>query len=572
MLNKKIKGSLICGNDIYNPKTLQQRVDFIRNIMNDCIEESKNLVLAIALPREKDLIATIFACLESHIPYLLLDLSLPKARLQYMIDNANITTVITSSATTLDIDVVQKICIDEIDADKCTMKQTSSKFVHDMAYILYTSGSTGKPKAVEVTRVGLLNLINSVPKIIDFHLANNIVSFTSCSFDIFFVETILALWEGVNVVLADDYACKNAKSMLRLLKDNKADMYQSTPSRLKMLIAVDKDLKCLKQLSVIILGGEKFPNSLLKLLQEKTDAKIYNGYGPTETTIYSTISDLTNSSYTDIGVALGNTKIHLMDQNLHTVPEGEIGEICIGGDGLALGYLNNKEQTEKAFKQYQGIRIYCTGDLGQYDKNGKLLYCGRKDSQVKILGHRIELDEIDAVVENIADILLSVTCYDENNDLLISFYKSKNNVQEIEIKKYLERFLPDYMIPSKYIKTEKFIYTSSGKINKKEQLQDYYTNNVVKRDHSNDSDDTIENGVLTLVDEIIKCKDTSINKSTELGSLGINSLMYASLIVKLEEKFNMEFGIDKFLLDSFNSVGNIVEYIKSEKNRLVGVK
>lgn len=569
MVNKKIKGFLICGNDVYTPGALQQRVDFIKKIMNKWIEESENLVVAIAFPREKDLIATILACLESNIPYLLLDLSLPKARLQYMIDNANIKTAITSSATTLDIEIMQKICMDEMDTNENTMIRTSSKFVHDVAYILYTSGSTGKPKAVQVTRIGLLNVINSVPKIIDFQSANTVVSFTSCSFDIFFVETILALWEGVNVVIADDYACKNPKSMLRLLKDYKADMYQSTPARLQMLIAVDKDLESLKQLSVIILGGEKFPNSLRKLLQEKTNAKIYNGYGPTETTIYSTISDLTNSPYTDIGVALGNTEIYLMDQNLQIVPRGEIGEICISGDGLALGYLNNREQTDKAFKQYQKIRIYCTGDLGQYDKNGKLLYCGRKDSQVKILGHRIELDEIDAVIENIAAILQSVTCYDEKSNLLISFYKSNSDIPEDEIRSNLERFLPDYMIPSKYIRTDQFLYTSSGKISKKEQLKTYYAKNIIKAKGNDNSDDFILNGVLKVIDQIIKCKDTSVSKGTELKSLGINSLMYASFIVKLEEAFHMEFGIDYFLIDSFRNVGDIVEYVKLNKDRLV---
>ncbi len=569
MVNKKIKGFLICGNDVYTPGALQQRVDFIKKIMNEWIEESENLVVAIAFPREKDLIATILACLESNIPYLLLDLSLPKARLQYMIDNANIKTAITSSATTLDIEIMQKICMDEMDTNENTMIRTSSKFVHDVAYILYTSGSTGKPKAVQVTRIGLLNVINSVPKIIDFQSANTVVSFTSCSFDIFFVETILALWEGVNVVIADDYACKNPKSMLRLLKDYKADMYQSTPARLQMLIAVDKDLESLKQLSVIILGGEKFPNSLRKLLQKKTNAKIYNGYGPTETTIYSTISDLTNSPYTDIGVALGNTEIYLMDQNLQIVPRGEIGEICISGDGLALGYLNNREQTDKAFKQYQKIRIYCTGDLGQYDKNGKLLYCGRKDSQVKILGHRIELDEIDAVIENIAAILQSVTCYDEKSNLLISFYKSNSDIPEDEIRSNLERFLPDYMIPSKYIRTDQFLYTSSGKISKKEQLKTYYAKNIIKAKGNDNSDDFILNGVLKVIDQIIKCKDTSVSKGTELKSLGINSLMYASFIVKLEEAFHMEFGIDYFLIDSFRNIGDIVEYVKLNKDRLV---
>ncbi len=569
MVNKKIKGFLICGNDVYTPGALQQRVDFIKKIMNEWIEESENLVVAIAFPREKDLIATILACLESNIPYLLIDLSLPKARLQYMIDNANIKTAITSSATTLDIEIMQKICMDEMDTNENTMIRTSSKFVHDVAYILYTSGSTGKPKAVQVTRIGLLNVINSVPKIIDFQSANTVVSFTSCSFDIFFVETILALWEGVNVVIADDYACKNPKSMLRLLKDYKADMYQSTPARLQMLIAVDKDLESLKQLSVIILGGEKFPNSLRKLLQEKTNAKIYNGYGPTETTIYSTISDLTNSPYTDIGVALGNTEIYLMDQNLQIVPREEIGEICISGDGLALGYLNNREQTDKAFKQYQKIRIYCTGDLGQYDKNGKLLYCGRKDSQVKILGHRIELDEIDAVIENIAAILQSVTCYDEKSNLLISFYKSNSDIPEDEIRSNLDRFLPDYMIPSRFIRTDQFLYTSSGKISKKEQLKTYYAKNIIKAKGTDDSDDFILNGVLKVIDQIIKCKDTSVSKGTELKSLGINSLMYASFIVKLEEAFHMEFGIDYFLIDSFRNVGDIVDYVKLNKDRLV---
>lgn len=192
-----------------------------------------------------------------------------------------------------------------------------------------------------------------------------------------------ALYKGLTVVLANDDEQRSPKLMAKLIQDNDVDMIQMTPSRMQLLLNHDKELSCLKNAKEIMIGGEPFPLSLLRTLQEKTTAKIYNMYGPTETTIWSTVSELTNKDRIDIGHPIKNTEIYIVDENLSILPDGEAGEICIAGKGLAKGYVNRDDLTAEKFiylLQKPDVRVYRTGDLGCYLPDGDFEYLGRTDN------------------------------------------------------------------------------------------------------------------------------------------------------------------------------------------------
>lgn len=265
-----------------------------------------------------------------------IDLEQPRERILYMLDNAKIDYIFTVEEVEYDFGKYNTVCLDDSRFIGNLNRSSILKNDNEIAYILYTSGTTGAPKAVEVTRKGLNNFIEAIPEIIELKNGKRIACFTSSSFDIFFLEIILPIYRGMTVVLADEEEQNNPRSIMRILMEYSINVLQMTPSRLKMLKAVDANFESLKKLEVILVGGEKFPYEILKALQGNTSARIYNMYGPTETTIWSTVSELTNKDKIDLGHPIKGTMVYLLLDGKE-VKKGCIGEICIGGVGLAKG-------------------------------------------------------------------------------------------------------------------------------------------------------------------------------------------------------------------------------------------
>ena len=241
----------------------------------------KSSRVALILDRGISLISVIYNCLDKKITYVPIDPNMPDSRISDIINDANVGTVITHQNYLRKLQVDNVICVDVDDIIDFDPTETDN----ETAYILFTSGSTGDPKGVEVTREGLFNFIDGISEIIDFSPGKRIACLTTMSFDIFFLESIMALFKGLTIVLANEDEQRNPKLMEKLIQDNAVDMVQMTPSRMQLLLNHDKELTCLKNVKRIMIGGEPFPISLLKTLQEKTNSKIYNMYGPTETTI-----------------------------------------------------------------------------------------------------------------------------------------------------------------------------------------------------------------------------------------------------------------------------------------------
>ncbi|MBJ8015083.1 non-ribosomal peptide synthetase [Bacillus cereus group sp. N34] len=342
----------------------------------------------------------------------------------------------------------------------------------DLAYVIYTSGSTGLPKGVMIRQNAVHNFICGMKARIDFAPGKSILCLTTISFDIFALETLVPLSTGLKVVIADEEAQKDPNLIGMLTQDHNVQMLQVTPSRLQLLIKNRTVLESLRNFQEIMVGGEEIPKALLKELQSRTNAKIYNMYGPTETTIWSAVKDLTEAEDVVIGSPIANTYLYILDDKENLQPIGVTGELYISGEGLAKGYIGKEDLTNKKFVSNPFApqqKMYKTGDLARRLSNGDIEFLGRSDYQVKIRGYRVEISGIESSLRNHPDIneVLVIVREDELLEKqLVTYYISDKELTVSELRAYLGGRFPEYMIPSFYIRMENFPLTENGKINR----------------------------------------------------------------------------------------------------------
>lgn len=388
----------------------------------------------------------MLALLELGIPFVNIDKAIPEERVQYMFQTVGVHSVVVDEK--LEMDGIETIDVATLSFSCKTIRTDKNKSQY--AYYLFTSRTTGNPKAVPILRESLENFFDGISNRINFKSGQRILNLKSYSFDIVFLETLYALYTGLTVVLTNDEQVGNIKEIVDVLVEDCVEIVQMTPSRLKMFAMVDSSLSYFSKLKFVLIGGEAFPVESLKLLQQCTSASIYNMYGPTETTIWSTISELTDKEYIDIGQAILNTDIYILDENDSVISDGKEGEICIAGKGLSTGYVNNDEATAKAFINItiegKEVRLYKTGDMGRIDESG-LIYCfGRKDNQVKYNGHRIELEDIDRNIHLMPGVEQTVTCFDKVKNHFITYYIAEEEVENSTFINFLSQKLPDSIV------------------------------------------------------------------------------------------------------------------------------
>ena len=524
--------------------------------------------IGILLDRGLALISTVYNCFNRKITYVPLDVNWPNERINKIIAHNK-----------LDVTITTKNHFERITCQKIIVVENNDNIMlcnqfHDneAAYILHTSGSTGNPKGVEVTREGLFNFIEGISEIIDFSPGKRIACLTTVSFDIFFLESIMALHKGLTVVLANEDEQRNPKLMANLIQSNTVDMIQMTPSRMQLLLNHDKELSCLKNVKEIMIGGESFHLSLLQALQEKTTAKIYNMYGPTETTIWSTVSDLTHKDQVDIGRPIKNTEVYIVDESMSILPDGHAGEICIAGKGLAKGYVGRDKLTTEKFvclPQKPDVRIYRTGDMGRYLSGGDLECLGRADNQVKIRGHRIELEEIESHINQVNGINQSVVIAletSETDKILEAFYTSDTTIDQKDITDYLSSKLPEYMIPVILKRVENFIQTANEKIDRKRVLEcvEIKTENLPTQGSDIAGLSDIQKRVFDVIVANLDSKIDDVTLETVFAGAGVDSITFITIVVALESEFDFEFDDEKLLITEFPTIKSMVDYVESK--------
>lgn len=458
-------------------------------------------VVGVMLDRSPDLPVALIAVLKAGAAYLPIDPDYPHDRIAFMLTDSAARLLITSEKYAGRLaHSAPELLIENALTNSTTDPTTAPSSLatgSDLAYILYTSGSTGQPKGVMVEHRNLVNLLYSMIDWPGITSDDVLLAVTTISFDIAGLELFLPLLTGATVVLADAQTTKDGRALLQRLSDGRtADesvtMIQATPATYKLLLAAGWE----ERLSLTILCcGEPMSNDLARQLIPRC-AALWNMYGPTETTIYSTGTRITDpDGRITIGRPIHNTQVYIVDEQLNPLPVGVVGEIYIAGDGVARGYWNRSALTAERFVRNPfaaepGV-MYRTGDLGLFTDTGAILCLGRIDQQVKIRGYRIELGEIENTLSRVADIREAVVVAREDrpgDQRLVAYVVPDSRLlngnatdtqapptpaglvsseQVRNWKKQAEAVLPAYMVPTDFVILSALPLTPNGKIDRK---------------------------------------------------------------------------------------------------------
>jgi amino acid adenylation domain-containing protein len=550
------KTQIIYCNNVYSADFLKNRINLILSAIS---KHNLNINdrLIIFMDRSPDLVCAMLAAITLGVTYVPVSINTPKDRLDYIIQDSKVSLVITNEKYRQNFDHIDCILVEKISKEEG--KSVVSRIDdNNVAYIIYTSGTTGKPKGVMIEVRSLANLIEGIVEKINFQ-ANEIIGFfTDIAFDISFIESVLASCIGMTIILANDEEQSNPRKLAELIKNNQISILQLTPSRLRQLYEVDNSLSCMFSVKKFLVGGEVFTPFLFTILRNNSTAKIYNLYGPTETTVWSTIAELNDNRNINIGKAIANTEIYIIDSDNNVVQDGERGEIAISGMGVGVGYVNDLELTNRKFVYpnfLNGKRLYKTGDLGRINCNGDLEYIGRIDNQVKVNGYRIELEEIESIINEYYKFNQSFVIYDEGIRVVIM---DALLVNINELRSYLMSKLPKYMMPVSYHVVKDFVYTLSGKINKKGTYEEYVCvydkPTVIKTEFENESK------IIEIIGSVIPNK--KLNRECAIFELDIDSISWIRILVEIEKAFSIRFEDEMLSQRKFQNIDDLILYVE----------
>lgn len=437
---------------------------------------NKGDIVAICLDRSPNLIITMLAILKAGAAYLPLDPEYPKDRIEFMAEDSGAKMFITQTRLENKFDIlIPQLLQEDVHSELCEYSHQLDHDIQgsDLAYVLYTSGSTGKPKGVLIEHGSLTNFLLSMEERPGIGKEDVLLATTTVSFDIAGLEIFLPLISGAELVLSTTAESKDGFSLLTLIKKHHITLMQGTPATWKMLLNSGWNEKLPIK---VLCGGEVLSQTLASKLLEQSE-ELWNMYGPTETTIWSSIQQITIGSEITIGKPIDATDFYIVNEQLDILPPGEIGEIAIGGAGLARGYLNRAELTQEKFvqlsQQHEPERIYLTGDLGYLNEHQEFICIGRKDDQVKIHGHRIELQEIEITLNQLPSVKESLIIAKEDaygTKNLLAYIIETVGFNKKDAIRYLQTKLPDYMVPTIFINVKEFPLTANGKVDRKRLL------------------------------------------------------------------------------------------------------
>lgn len=545
--------AVVFENQTITYKDLNERANQIAYYLRTKKHVKPGDFVAILLNRSIDLISGILGIVKSGATYVAIDPEYPKDRIEYMLENCKSKLIFINENTKhiLDNKLLNQVIIssNEIYENLNIENLEILTKPNDLLYVIYTSGSTGKPKGVTIKNKNVNNFIMGMREIIDFSHAKAMVSVATVCFDMFVFELWGSLLNGIKLVLANEQQQKMPLFLNKLCVENNVDIFQTTPSRFKLLFD-NETTECFKKIKHILVGGEAVPETLFKKFLEFKNIKIHHMYGPTETTVWSTQKTITNTSKITIGKPIINTQVYILDENRKVCPIGVAGEIYISGDGVGNGYLYNLELNEKAFIPNPFIpntMMYKTGDLGMYTENKEIVYLNRIDHQVKIRGFRVELDEIEKIIfdfPNVKNCVVMKKTLENGHDVLCAYYIENIPIDINELKKVLQQKLPVYMIPQYFIKMEDFPYTPNGKIDRKNlPLPNIHSEKSISINTRND----IDKKLIGILQDLLKID--SIQISDNLFELGMDSLIAINLSVKVLKEFHIQLNIP----DIFNN-------------------
>ncbi|MGN0621073.1 MAG: amino acid adenylation domain-containing protein [Porcipelethomonas sp.] len=448
-----------------------RQLDEMSNSLAHYLHEEKGIkpndIVPIISKRSWHVIVAMLGILKAGGAYTLIDSNYPAERIEYLVELCNSEIVLTCGC-----EYTNGVRLESFDYTHNVNPIANCNKTTDLFCAIHTSGSTGTPKLTTLTHANISHYIKYSKYF--FKDTEQTISTTIITFDAFIQETIVALCNDTTVVLCTDNEMTNQNSFETIIRQYNNSFLFQTPTKLLSYIRNSRDKEFIKHISCFVIGGEIFPDELFNLISEyNSDCKIYNIYGPTETTICATTDDVIDEIDITIGKPIANTQIYILDRNRNPLPIGVSGELCISGDGVGKGYLNRPELTAEKFIPnpfIEGKTMYCTGDLARWREDGELEYLGRIDTQVKIRGLRIELGEIESVMSSFGGIRLTAVTdkRDENNrQYLVGYYTAEREIDEKALRQHLSAKLPKYMVPNYFVHLSEMPMTASGKTDRK---------------------------------------------------------------------------------------------------------
>ncbi|MCK6562463.1 amino acid adenylation domain-containing protein [candidate division KSB1 bacterium] len=501
-------------------------------------------LVGICVERSLDMVIGLLGILKAGGAYVPLDPSFPPDRLAFMVEDSGLRILVTQSTLleSLPEHNAELVCLDtdwDFIEGRSRAHPAKVNTPDHLAYVIYTSGSTGTPKGVQISHKAVVNFLHSLRQRPGLAANDVLVAVTTLSFDIAGLELYLPLLVGGRVVIASRETASDGTALLDLLTRAQATVMQATPATWRLLLAAGWERGAgLK----VLCGGEALPRELAVQLLERSSA-LWNMYGPTETTIWSTLHPVEQSNAAIvIGRPIANTQVYILDAQLQPVPIGVVGDLYLGGEGLARGYWRRPGLTAEKFiahpfSRTPGERLYKTGDLARYLWDGTIDFLGRGDHQVKVRGFRIELEEIEAVLGQHPAVQAAVVMAREDvpgdQRLVAYLLAGGQQASGSELRNFLRLKLPDYMLPSAFVTLPAFPLTPNGKVDRRrlpppegQVADEVRTTHVAPRT-------PVEELIVQIWREALKIEHVGVRDN--FFDLGGHSLLSMQVIARLEK-------------------------------------
>ncbi|MCI5044044.1 MAG: amino acid adenylation domain-containing protein [Aquisalinus sp.] len=505
---------------------------------------SSESIVGIMLNRSVDMVAAMLAVWKCGAAYLPLDPEFPVERLNYMVADSGTNLVISSQdlaqkAADLDasvLDLTREIA--SIAGQPSELKEGVQATADTRAYVIYTSGSTGKPKGVENSHGALVNFVESMKVSPGLVSSDRFLAVTTLSFDISLLELTVPLSVGAQVVIATQDEVLDGYDLCDLITDNNITMMQATPATWRLMLDCEwTGTEGLKALC----GGEPLPPALAEKLLPYT-SELWNMYGPTETTVWSTCVKVTDHHDITVGTPIDNTVIYILDDHQRPVPRGVPGELWIGGAGVALGYIGKPDLTADRFRSDPFItdkkaRMYRTGDRAILRPDGNIEMRGRRDNQVKVRGHRIELGEVEDVLarHEALDVVAVAVRQDHHGEPMLTAFivlAPDQHVTHSDLRQWLRQSVPDYMVPQVFVEMDQLPLTGNNKLDRN-ALPEAVSLRLVATDRVPPRTER-EREIAALWQEMLEITDISVTDNFfELGGQSLQVAKMSALLRKM---------------------------------------
>jgi amino acid adenylation domain-containing protein len=528
-------------------------------------------LVGVYLDRSFDSVTSLLAILKSGATYLPLDPKFPKERLAFMLADSEVSVVLTHSSKreSLPETSARVFLLDRENGSLSSAPASNlalSGEAEHLAYLIYTSGSTGKPKGVMISRRALVNFLLSMAETPGMAASDTLLAVTTTSFDISILELLLPLVCGAQIVMATAEQSADARELQRLIGQHAVTVLQATPATWRMLLENGWEGKSDLR---IFCGGEALTADLARQLLPRC-RELWNMYGPTESTIWSSTEHITSADRISIGPPIANTQFYVLDENHNPASQGMPGELWIGGAGLARGYLKRSELTAERFvihptRENPDARLYRTGDEVRYGTDGILEFLGRLDLQVKLHGFRIELGEIESVLAKIDGIAQAVVILREDrpgDKRLVAYYTGRDDLSSTSLLHALKAKLPDYMIPSAFQRLEKFPLTPNAKLDRKALPRPEGKRPPLAQDFIAPQT-ALEKQLARLWCVLLQLEEVGIDDS--FFDLGGNSLAAVRMVSHYHTRFGRE--IPPVKVFQYPTIAKLAEFLKEEERQ-----